>query len=162
MIIYTLGINMLSHRKRKEQQQVDLSESSLGPLFGNVTKLDLTYKNTLKDIRRKRLEKRDNLLSEYYNKFNELSSIQPKVCSSLRSLSPETNVAEISGFIFKRHPNGGGWVQNTSNVDSSILLPSNVIVMGNVVVLPTTHVGENATIGFLGMRKRVYMRGNIF
>ena len=151
---------MSSYRKRKEQQQVDLSASSFGPLFG--TKFDLTYKNTFIDLRRKRVEKRNNLLSEHYNKFNELSSIQPNICSLLRSSDLKKNHVELSGFIFKRHPNGGGWVQDTSKVDNSVLLPPNVIVMGKVVVLPTTYVGENATIGFLGMRKRVYMRGNIF
>lgn len=151
---------MLSNRKRVKQQQVDLSAPHSWPLF--ETKHDLTYKNTLKDIRRKRLEKRNNLLSEYYDKFNELSSIQPTVCSLLRSSDLKTNSVEISDFMFKRHPNGGGWVQDTSKVDDSVILPSNAIVMGKVVVLSTTHVGENATIGFLGMRKRVYMRGNIF
>lgn len=116
-------------------------------------------------LRRKRLEKR-NILREIYDDYRDkLGLIQDKLCEDLRHKSSSENVYKYSfmtcSFTFKRHPNGGGWVQDTCIVPNEIHLSENVVVLGKVRILPSANIGKNATVGYLGMRKRLNIEGKV-
>ncbi|MEM0201511.1 MAG: hypothetical protein QXD23_03845 [Candidatus Micrarchaeaceae archaeon] len=121
--------------------------------------------NEFSDLRRKRLELRNKLVEQYENYRDKLGPIQDKLCERLRKLPPTkktfTYRSSFYSFKFKRHPNGGGWVQEKCKVPIEIKLDKNVIVMGKVRILPKTKIGENSTIGYLGMRKELQIEGII-
>ena len=109
-------------------------------------------------LREKRLEERRRLMEIHGAHMDKLGPIQEKLCSVLRKKSSSESIytyrSNHCSFKFKRHPNGGGWVQSTSIVPNDVYLNENVVVLGRVQILPTANIGKNATVGYLGMRKR--------
>ncbi len=134
---------------------------SINDLFSNGSNSN----SEISTLREKRLEERRKLMAIYETHMDKLGPIQEKLCSILRNKSPSESTYTYRSiyysFKFKRHPNGGGWVQSTSIVPNEVYLNKNVVVLGKVKILPTAKIGKDATVGYLGMRKRRKIDGAV-